>query len=471
MQNMHRRLLTSSVVAFVLSLSFLFGAAHTEAASPFPDMPASGTNEIIRLHNDGILLGNPDGTLKPHQEVTRAEAVTLIGRALKLDGTKRATRFTDVPAHHYASGYIATGVERGLISGTSATTFSPRDKVTRAQMAVFLQRGFNLNETRPDVMYRDVTSQTFGAHAINTITTARISAGYPDGSFGPNRGTTRLEFALFLARALYPEFKIAEFKPHPDVLAQRSKKAIVINAPEGLNVRQTPNTNYPPIGKLQNGEEISYFATVGNWAAFYFEGKLAYVSLSYLQPASSSSGPGLKGKLIVVDPGHGDHDPGATANNVREKDINLDIGLRLRDKLEKAGATVIMTRDKDVFLELSERVAIANNNNADAFISIHNNAAVATANGTETYWNRTYASSESKKLAEEIQRELIKRLKTRDRGVKEGNFYVIRNTRMTSVLVEVGFVTNPEEAKKLADPAFREEAAEAIFQGIKNFYE
>src|SRR5690606_8345479 len=130
---------------------------------------------------------------------------------------------------------------------------------------------------------------------------------------------------------------------------------------------------------------------------------------------------------------------------------------------------VVMTRHDDTFLELSERVAVAHRHNADVFISIHSNAATPTANGTETLWNSTHASSDSKKLAEEIQKELIKKLKTRDRGAKEGNFHVIRNTRMPSVLVEVGFVTNAEEAKKLASPSFREDAAEAIFQGIKNF--
>src|SRR5690606_6399287 len=137
----------------------------------------------------------------------------------------------------------------------------------------------------------------------------RISAGYPDGSFGPNRGTTRLEFSLFLARALYPEFKISEYTPHPDALAYHSKKATVINAQDGLNVRSSPNTNNTPIGKLQNGDEISYFATTGNWAIFYYEGNIAYVSLAYLQTTSSSNSPGIKGKVVVIDPGHGANDP------------------------------------------------------------------------------------------------------------------------------------------------------------------
>lgn len=198
------------LIVSMIASSFLLDTRVAEASAPFSDMPNTGQATIERLVKDGILVGNPDGTLRPHEQVTRAEAVTMIGRALKLNGTQRATKFSDVPANHYASGYIATGTDMGLIAGTSATTFSPRNPVTRAQMAVFLQRAFNLNETRQDVIYRDVNPSTFGANAINAITTAGISVGYPDGSFKPNSGTTRLEYILFLGRALYADMKLPE---------------------------------------------------------------------------------------------------------------------------------------------------------------------------------------------------------------------------------------------------------------------
>lgn len=443
-----------------------------QAQGPFPDMPAYGGSEITRLYQDNILQGNPDGTLRPNDQVTRAEAVTLLGRALKLDGTQRATKFSDVSANHYASGYIASGTERGLIAGTTPTTFSPNSPVTRAQMAVFLSRAFDLKSTRHDVVYRDVNANTFGATQINAITTARISAGYPDGTFGPNNGTTRLEFALFLARALYPEYKLPEYQPNQDLLDSVATRAVVYNAPDGLNVRSTPDTSRPPIGRLSNGDVVQYYATTGNWAVFTYQGQTAYVSLSYLRAPSGGGGSGsLQGKVIVVDPGHGGKDPGAVANGVREKDVVLNVGLKLKRRLEAAGATVVMTRSSDVFLELSDRVAIANNRNADAFISVHANAAGSSAaNGTETFWHRNYASASSKKLADSIQSELIKKLKTNNRGVKEGNFHVIRNTRMASVLVEVGFLTNAEEARKLASDSFQEDAAEAIYQGVLNFF-
>ncbi|MCM3715465.1 N-acetylmuramoyl-L-alanine amidase [Alkalihalobacillus oceani] len=247
-------------------------------------------------------------------------------------------------------------------------------------------------------------------------------------------------------------------------------RAVVYNAADGLNVRSTPNTNNPPVGRLQNGDVVQYYATTGNWAIFTYNGKPAYVSLSYLRGPSDGSG-AVSGKVIVVDPGHGGRDPGAGAHGVREKDVVLNVGLKLKRKLEAAGATVVMTRSSDTFIELSQRVAIANNRNADAFVSIHGNSAgSSSASGTETYWHVNYSGAESKRLATAIQSEMIKTLNTRDRGVKEGNFQVIRNTKMPSVLVELGFLTNQAEAKRLATDAFQESAADAIYQGTVNFF-
>lgn len=179
---------------------------------------------------------------------------------------------------------------------------------------------------------------------------------------------------------------------------------------------------------------------------------------------------GIKGKKIVVDPGHGGTDPGAVSNGIQEKELVLDIGLRVQKLLEEAGAEVIMTRTTDVFITLDERVRIANQNNANSFVSIHANASGETAHGTETYWNNSHSSKESKELAEVIQKKMIEKLGTRDRGVKEARFQVIRQSTMPSVLVEVGFITNKDEAKKMQTDDFRKKAAEAIFEGIVEYY-
>ncbi|RXJ02953.1 hypothetical protein DS745_05055 [Anaerobacillus alkaliphilus] len=176
-------------------------------------------------------------------------------------------------------------------------------------------------------------------------------------------------------------------------------------------------------------------------------------------------------KLIVIDAGHGGKDPGAVGNGLEEKEIILDVSLRVQKLLEQAGYQVLMTRSDDTFLEPGERAAFANKHKADAFVSVHANAAENTsANGTETFWNTTHSGPESKRLAEEIQTSLIQKLGTFDRGVKQGNFQVIRSTTMPSVLVELAFISNKKDAEMMAKDDFRQKSAEAIVEGILKFY-
>lgn len=179
----------------------------------------------------------------------------------------------------------------------------------------------------------------------------------------------------------------------------------------------------------------------------------------------------LSGKKIVIDPGHGGTDPGAVGNGLNEKDIVLDVSLRAEKLLREAGAHVIMTRDNDVYPTLTDRVKVANDVSADIFISVHANAAQSTsANGTETFWNATYSSKESERLANAIHKQMIAKLGTRDRGVKEGNFQVIRQSKMPSVLLELAFISNPSDAELLKKDSFRKNSAQAIYDGLVDYY-
>ncbi|MBH0161714.1 cell wall-binding repeat-containing protein [Fictibacillus sp. 26RED30] len=188
--------------------------------------------------------------------------------------------------------------------------------------------------------------------------------------------------------------------------------------------------------------------------------------------ASVSSGiTSLFGKSIVLDPGHGGTDPGAIGNGLKEKDVVLDVGLQSKELLKNSGARIVMTRSTDTFITLTNRANVGNKSSADSFISIHANSYPGTSpNGSETYWNDVNNSTQSKALATEIQKLLIQKLQTNDRGVKEDNFYVIKYVKIPSVLVELGFISNSQDAKKLASPTYRRLAAEAIAQGTINFY-
>lgn len=188
----------------------------------------------------------------------------------------------------------------------------------------------------------------------------------------------------------------------------------------------------------------------------------------------------LNGRVIAVDPGHGGSDPGTIGvSKSTEAENVLAIAWDLKGMLEHAGATVIMTRKNDINPasgtsyqhmtngQLAVRTAIANRNNAEIFISIHNDwNSNSSISGTTSY----YYYSRDWILADCIQRSLVECLGTQDIGVQRGNFYVLRNTNMPSALVEVGFLSNRREAELLAQPWYRKTAAQAIFYGIVDYY-
>lgn len=184
----------------------------------------------------------------------------------------------------------------------------------------------------------------------------------------------------------------------------------------------------------------------------------------------------LRGKVIVVDPGHGGSNPGAVGNNTREADNNLAVGLKLRDKLVKAGAKVIMTRENDRTVaaegsslgqELQARVDLAEKNNADIFVSIHSNS-----NPDENVYGAMtfYHSGKSPQLALEVQSALIKETGAADKGTSPATFYVLRNTSMPGILVEMGFVSNADEAARLQSDTYRNNITQGIFSGIVKYF-
>ncbi len=216
-------------------------------------------------------------------------------------------------------------------------------------------------------------------------------------------------------------------------------------------------------------------------------------------------------RRIVIDPGHGGHDPGAIGQNgTQEKDVVLAIGLKLRDLMkEELGVDIVMTRSTDVFIPLEERTAIANKVGADLFVSVHANAAVNRAvSGIETYYlnlaktdkvarlaakeNGTslekvsvlqailfdlmanYKLNDSAHLADEVQKSLHRKIKgsyadVKNHGVKQGPFYVLVGASMPSILVETAFVSNPQEEGRLKDAAYQEMTAEGILEGVRSY--
>lgn len=162
--------------------------------------------EIMYLSGAGVISGYPDGTFRPDEKVTRAQAAMMIGRALNLDGTKRSQTFSDVRAAHQASGYIASAAEAGIIKGYPDGTFRPDDTVTRGQMAIFLSRAFQLTKEAV-VPFTDVSPAMASFPYIKRLIAANLTQGYSDHTFRPEQKLTRAQFSAFLARGLNEEFK------------------------------------------------------------------------------------------------------------------------------------------------------------------------------------------------------------------------------------------------------------------------
>ena len=175
--------------------------------------------------------------------------------------------------------------------------------------------------------------------------------------------------------------------------------------------------------------------------------------------------------LICIDPGHGGKDCGTIGpTGLREKDVNLDISIKLKSKLTDAGFKVILTRESDINHSVDEITNFANSNNADLFISVHNNSHPSPGmSGTQTfYFNQSPGGNF---LANYLNAKIIEQIGTINRGVKTANFVVLKNTKMIAALVEGAFMCNPNEEAELKDPNFRDKIATGIYNGIIEYLE
>jgi len=179
-------------------------------------------------------------------------------------------------------------------------------------------------------------------------------------------------------------------------------------------------------------------------------------------------------RLVVIDPGHGGYDLGARMSACDEKSLALSTALLTKKYLTEMGYAVILTRTRDVFMALEKRTFIANQTKSKIFVSIHYNAAKnPIAQGIEVFYHASsdkFRTGSSKKLAARVLSKLIDRTVAENRGIKEGNFYVIRETKMPAILIEAGFMTHPEELHRLKDINYRDKIARGIAEGIDSFF-
>lgn len=177
--------------------------------------------------------------------------------------------------------------------------------------------------------------------------------------------------------------------------------------------------------------------------------------------------------LIVIDPGHGGTDEGTKVNTFMEKKLALTTAMLLKKHIEELGYRVIMTRSRDVYLPLQRRVSIANKAKGSLFVSVHFNSAPSPeAKGIEIFYfdsRELWRTKASRRLASCILQRVIGQTDATSRGIKQGNFHVIRETDMPAVLVEGGFMSNREERAKLRDKDYLDRLAIGIAQGIDRY--
>lgn len=272
----------------------------------------------------------------------------------------------------------------------------------------------------------------------------------------------------------------------PTALASSDSEGKQIRIGMGpTNLRQGPGTDTPIVTTVSDVSEYSVIEETEDWYGIRLtDGTLAYVAswLAEIVESNDSStvqaaevvpqaqyASSLAEATIVIDAGHGGHDPGAVAKTgFTESEVALSTSLRLAEILERSGANVILTRSDDSFVTLNDRVYYAHRARADAFISIHYDALEIpnTMSGTTTY----YYSESERDLADIINTKLTQQGPLKNNGVRHGNYSVLRNNAQPSILLELGYLDNDHDITIVNTPGYQQTIAEAIHQGLGEYF-
>ncbi len=234
------------------------------------------------------------------------------------------------------------------------------------------------------------------------------------------------------------------------------------------HLRGGPSTDHDIIAFVNKDETFEVRSQSGQWYEIMYKDDKAYIYKGLIDKSTQNSSHILRDKTIVVDAGHGGHDVGAiSVNGEYEKDITDRTARELEKELSRLGANVILTRPMNQYIYLSGRASLANLHQADAFISIHYNSFPdsTSVTGINTY----YYADQDKTLAQDIQEELIISSEADDRDIAFGNYQVLRQTSVPSLLLELGFISNEETEQLLLTSSYQNKLVTGIINGlIKN---
>lgn len=448
------------------------------------EIPTYATGAVAAATQKRLVVNHPrTDEFEPMAEITRSEVAAMVYQALVITGQAKAiaspyivvpnplgVAFADIQTH-WAAAFIRGLASQGLVSGFADGTFKPDAGMSRAQYAALLVNTFNPLPKRPPVEFRDVSPGHWAAIAIQRAYRGRLLSGGGDGTFRPEQAITRIEVLLSLVNGL--ELPAG----NPDLLTYYRDAGVVPAFARAAVASATQNrlvVNYPDLKQLHPAQAASRAeVTAMVYQALVQAERSPAIASPYIvdptvPPPEEPSEPPSSGRLtIMLDPGHGGSDPGAIGlGGLQEKDVVLAIALATADELKKWDLRVVLTRSDDRTVSLEDRVLLAEQTKADFFISIHGNAVdnLPDVNGLETYHYPN--STKGADLARAIHNQLLQSLKPNNRGVKQANFYVLRNTSMPAALVEVGFVTGRIDAANLANADYRKAVGRALATGI-----
>ncbi|WP_338789018.1 SH3 domain-containing protein [Metabacillus sp. FJAT-53654] len=244
----------------------------------------------------------------------------------------------------------------------------------------------------------------------------------------------------------------------------------------GTNIRSGASTSKSIVKRASLGESYEIIETVGDWYKINLGSTIGYIAGWVVETSGVSSPvtkPGseqyVKNKTIVIDPGHGGQDSGAVGTRgTLEKNLTLTTAKLVYDKLKSAGANVFLTRSNDTYISLNSRVRTSHYRNAKAFISLHYDSTTdRSANGTTAYY---YSSLKDAQLASKLNSQLVKQSNLRNRGIKYGNFHVLRENNVPSTLLELGFLSNRTEELTVNTSSYQERVSQGIYNGLAQYF-
>lgn len=478
-------------------ISIAFAMKHEKykgETSPFKDVQNPGDyyySHTLALYYNGIIEGLGNGEYGVRENVTRAHMAAFLARAM--DENFRLKQQQSPLAETDAVGQIASTTDGLNVRTGPTTSASSKGKINKGDKLLaygvendwvkVAYQGKAHYVSKAFVKFLDVNGNAFDLsnpttkkvakeakvyRGANTSTKviATIKAGESVTTYRANGDFTVVAVSGIPGYVLTSSFQSNE---QPNV-SNKDVSTIGIVTANSLNIRASESDSSTIIGQLAKGTTVEVISINGWWAKIKYGNQTGYIHKTYLKLKNTSGSP-LQNRIIVLDPGHGGKDSGAVNGTTYEKNIVLDVGLRVKALLENAGAKVVMTRSTDVFVDLYERPKIAERNFGEIFISLHINAGGGL--GTETYYSYYNGSNidEEKTLSKYINNEIVKNLNMKDRGVKTADYVVIKNIEMPAILIELGFIDRAEDLVKLKDSTSLQLFAQSIYNGIEKYYQ